>query len=376
MRIFVYEFVTAGGWSATFDHSPPTGLAKEGRAMQRALVADLEATGSVEVLTLDDRPCEREAFQRAAGRADATLIIAPEFDEILADRHRWAAAVGARVLGSDLETVELAADKQRTAEHLGGHGLKVPHGQFLAAGRPLPRDFGYPAVLKPIDGAGSLGIRWISGPDDLLSVRKPPGTVPILRSPRSKMGLSPSPGRGWRLERFCPGMAASVALLCGPNQVEALPACRQFLAGAAEAQRPSRQFLAGVTEDPASPFAYRGGQLPLPPPLDARARRLGLAVAATLGRGTSRGPLGWMGIDLVLGSDPAGADDVVIEINPRLTTSYLGLRRLARGNLAAALLAVAHGEPARLSFHTEPLQFAPDGRVTKEWGCFDADIGV
>src|ERR1700677_2199782 len=26
-------------------------------------------------------------------------------------------------------------------------------------------------------------------------IREPPGTVPILRSPRSKMGLSPSPGR-------------------------------------------------------------------------------------------------------------------------------------------------------------------------------------
>ena len=38
----------------------------------------------------------------------------------------------------------------------------------------------------------------------------------------------------------------------------------------------------------------------------------------------------------MLGDDPAGADDVVIEINPRLTTSYLGLRRLARDNLADA----------------------------------------
>ena len=32
--------------------------------------------------------------------------------------------------------------------------------------------------------------------------------------------------------------------------------------------------------------------------------------------------------------------DRVIEINPRLTTSYVGLRALARFNLAEALLAV------------------------------------
>jgi hypothetical protein len=164
------------------------------------------------------------------------------------------------------------------------------------------------------------------------------------------------------LEHFCTGMAASVALLCGPNHVEVLPACRQLLTGVAAA--------------PASPFAYRGGELPLPPALDDRARRLGRQVAATLGAGTPDGPLGWLGIDLVLGDDPAGADDVVIEINPRLTTSYLGLRRLACGNLAAALLAVADGTPSGLSFQTEPLQFAPDGSVTRRSGCDSADSGL
>jgi tyramine---L-glutamate ligase len=112
-----------------------------------------------------------------------------------------------------------------------------------------------------------------------------------------------------------------------------------------------------------SPFAYCGGQLPLPDRLDRRARRLGQAAVEVLGGGTPAGPVGWLGIDLVLGDDPEGADDVVIEVNPRLTTSYLGLRRLARDNLAAALLAVAVGEPARLSFGCEPLQFARDGRV-------------
>ena len=74
--------------------------------MRDALAADLAATGSVEVLTLGDRQADslarrmRQLSKPAARRADATLIIAPEFDEILATRHRWAAAAGARVLGS------------------------------------------------------------------------------------------------------------------------------------------------------------------------------------------------------------------------------------------------------------------------------------
>ena len=77
-------------------------------------------------------------------------------------------------------------------------------------------------------------------------------------------------------------------------------------------------------------------------------------------------PTGYLGIDLVLGPDPGGADDVVIEINPRLTTSYVGLRAAAAEgvNLAAAMLDVRLGRRPWLSFQPVGLQFDPDGRVT------------
>ena len=47
---------------------------------------------------------------------------------------------------------------------------------------------------------------------------------------------------------------------------------------------------------------------------------------------------GYVGVDVVLGND---GRDWAIEINPRLTTSYVGLRALAGFNLAEAMLAVA-----------------------------------
>ena len=50
-------------------------------------------------------------------------------------------------------------------------------------------------------------------------------------------------------------------------------------------------------------------------------------------------------MDLIVGDAPDGSGDVAIEINPRLTTSYVGLRALAESNLAAAILAAARGEP-------------------------------
>jgi predicted ATP-grasp superfamily ATP-dependent carboligase len=86
-------------------------------------------------------------------------------------------------------------------------------------------------------------------------------------------------------------------------------------------------------------FRYCGGQLPLPEPPDDRARRLALAAVRTLPK-----PQGYLGVDLVLGDDPQGHGDAIIEINPRLTTSYVGLRALARENLAGAMLAVARGQ--------------------------------
>jgi hypothetical protein len=66
---------------------------------------------------------------------------------------------------------------------------------------------------------------------------------------------------------------------------------------------------------------------------------------------------------MVLGDDPDGGDDCVIEINPRLTTSYAGLRVAARTNLAEAMLDVAAGKTPDLSFDPAPLEFDADGTV-------------
>ena len=84
------------------------------------------------------------------------------------------------------------------------------------------------------------------------------------------------------------------------------------------------------------------------------AKRLARQASASLPAAT-----GFFGMDLVLG--PEGPEsDVVIEVNPRLTTSYLGLRLLARQNLAAVMLAVAEGRDAELSFGSQRVEFAPD----------------
>jgi predicted ATP-grasp superfamily ATP-dependent carboligase len=105
-------------------------------------------------------------------------------------------------------------------------------------------------------------------------------------------------------------------------------------------------------------FAYHGGALIEDDDLVQRAVRLGSRALQAMPLTT-----GYVGVDLVLGPADDGCEDRVLEINPRLTTSYIGLRHRTQDNLAAAMIACQQGLTPRLSFTDRPVQFAADGRV-------------
>ncbi len=343
MRVFVYEFVTGGG--AATNHSPTQSLLAEARAMAAAVTADFAQIPGLELLTTRDRrlppfhaadcsvftigsPADEQAtIQRLAELADWTLVIAPESERVLLDRCQWVLSAGGRLLSPGIDVVALASDKDATCTHLRMHDITTPEGRIVERGIPAagtpPEWSHFPAIVKPIDGCGSQGICRIES----------------LADHRSFAMAQP---HRHRLEQFVPGLAASVAVLCGPESWVPLPACEQRLS------RDGR-------------FTYLGGRLPLTPALDRRARDLAVAAVRTLAV-----PVGYIGVDLVLGDSEDGRGDTVIEINPRLTTSYVGLRALCRDNLAAALLTVARGERPALSWHAGGLQFSADGRIVPE----------
>jgi predicted ATP-grasp superfamily ATP-dependent carboligase len=339
-RVLLYEFVTGGGWWSVDARLPPNGsLLAEGRAMIAAVAEDFARLPGIEVWTsLDSRlvefhPCacrvdtignaaaELDWLARNSSIADWTLLIAPESDGALARRCRLVEAAGGRLLSPSQEVVELAGDKQRTAERLARCGVPVPRGDLLAN---VANDVRFPAVVKPVDGCGSQGVRLLRSAADLAA----------LSAVASGSGLNEA-----RIEEFVPGLAASVAVQCGTGGHFPLPACEQRLSA-----------------DGA--FTYLGGRLPLPPALAQRATRLALTAVRALPPA-----VGYLGVDLILGEHVDGSSDSVIEINPRLTTSYVGLRALAEVNLAGAMLAVASGNAPDLRFGGGPVEFTADGVV-------------
>jgi predicted ATP-grasp superfamily ATP-dependent carboligase len=334
MRIFLYEFVTGGGWYSYGDEPCPGSLVREGRAIVQALGADFAACDGVSLAVLHDRHMaapeivgaevhavgtrfeELAAFKTLASRADWTLVIAPEMSGFLAQRSAIVNKVGGRLLGPALPAIRLSSDKQATADLMALHGVNTPAGVPLERNQPAPDDFNYPAVLKPRDGAGSIGVRLVQSADQIGVIEQPS-----------------------RLEEFLPGQAVSVSFLCGPKENVALAPCRQLLSDDGK-------------------LVYLGGTLPLEPALAERSIALGERALAALGPLT-----GYLGVDLVLGGHANGSADAVIEINARMTTSYVGLRALARTNLAAALLDIADGRSASIEFETHQLQFDADGRI-------------
>jgi predicted ATP-grasp superfamily ATP-dependent carboligase len=342
VRVFVYEYLCARGVA-----DPPS-LRAEGTAMLRAVLEDLAACPGVCATTLlgpspergeDTKPQvaepargegvearleihanapEREEalFRELAGRADFTLVIAPEFDDLLYRRCRWAEEEGSRLLGPTSAAVALTADKWELARLWQHASVPTPTTSLASSGSP-PASF--PLVIKPRFGAGSQDTCRVDTEKDWAGV------------PREGMIVQP----------LVDGLPVSVAMLRGLGGTRVLPAVRQCL-----------------SED--GRFRYEGGRLPLPASLDRRAGRLARRAA-----GAVPGLQGYFGIDLVLGPLPDGSADRAIEINPRLTTSYVGLRRLARFNLMRALLGLWDGRPTKArGWHAGEVSFRPDGGVT------------
>lgn len=257
--------------------------------MRDALARDLNELPHVEFTTATDsrvppppfgasRPIgEDEAcwavWAEMAAEADVAWVVAPETGGALRRLVALCRDAGAKVIGPDDASIRVASSKRLTADVLAQAGMATPQ-----TWRPdaIPETETGPFVSKPDDGAGCEGA--------LFWPRRPPvGALPADHV----------------VQPFAPGDALSLTVLKTNGRLSVLTANRQHVVVAEGA------------------FAFNGltvGALDRDTP---ELTSLAEAIAAAL-----PGLDGFFGVDLV-----AAVEGVtVIEVNPRLTTAYAGLR--------------------------------------------------
>jgi len=328
---------------------------------------------------------ESAAFERLATAADVCWLIAPETHGLLAERCRRveAAATVGRIANSSHEklagpssaAVQLCGDKLELAGFLASRGISTIPTHPLPAFRLPPSAFAR-IVVKPRFGAGSEGVRVLRVGVGCPEFNFPPESSDRPTAFNGKLNSGHPTPSSFVWQRYHPGLAVSVAAIIGPEcgGIEVFPLCRQLL-----------------TDD--GTFAYLGGEFPVHTDrndeIDQLVRRTCRAID---------GLRGYVGFDLIL-PESAAEPVVLVEINPRLTTSYVGYRRLTTANIAARAIgaderhrgrvwkiqncdetSITHERPRPRNFEFStpdpnftpidwqqtPLRFFPDGRCIGE----------
>jgi predicted ATP-grasp superfamily ATP-dependent carboligase len=310
MRVFVFEYVTGGGLAG---RPMVPGLAGEGDLMFTSLVRDLVEIPGVEVLTTRDARLEAPGFpvnvlwvkdrgdlarcwEHGVYEADAVWPIAPETDGLLEDLCECVMAAGRILLNSRPEAVHIAASKMATARHLRSLGL--PAAETWKLDRLPPLDGGN-WVLKLDQGVGCLETRLCRG------------TAALCEA----LARVTDPER-WVMQPYVPGQPASLSLLVGDDDCCLLGCNHQRVA-----LHDDRFVLFGCEVN-----GLEGDR--------AVYEQLGRAVAEAI-----PGLWGYVGVDFVV----TDQGPVILEVNPRLTTSFAGLSRSLGCNVGAMVLGSAQG---------------------------------
>lgn len=304
LKIFAFDYASGGGPA---QRALPPALRHQGEMMLRALLADLVQLPGIEVITLGDPalpmpdvpagaqvvadggPFARR-FNACVQAADAVWPVAPESGGLLESLSRKVLRSKRILLGSKPGAVRLAGSKLLTGRALAKAGIAVA--AAYAPWDSLPAHSGA-WVVKPEHGAGCVDTRIFSGAHAALD------------------WIAESGGEGYVLQPFIPGKVCSLSLLCRDGVARLLSCNEQRIA------------VRG------NQFHFLGSTVNCMADSNGEFERLGQRIAALI-----PGLWGHVGVDFIL----AECGVVVLEINPRMTTSYAGLHAAIGCNPAALVL--------------------------------------
>nr|MDO8082451.1 ATP-grasp domain-containing protein [Candidatus Freyarchaeota archaeon] len=317
MKLLVFEFFSGGG----FVEGEISGLIGEAYAMLRCAVEDFKKAGFNVYTTLDHRIArfdlplkanhvevvygsDSPVFPEMLSEADAAFLIAPETNGVLYSLASEVVKSGVELFSPLPSGIEITTDKSRLLGIAKKLGLKVPEHRLLGTTSSFDKiekmvsDIGYPVVFKVLDGAGSEGMSLVSKSEEI------PPAIEKIRSVSNR--------DVFLLEEFVKGVDASASLIS--NGETAFPL--------------SLNFQLMRMKSPLEESKYEGGYVPL----RHRLKESTFEATKTLVE-SIEGLQGYAGVDLILSKDEV----TILEVNPRLTTSYLGLRKVLRKNAAGMI---------------------------------------
>jgi predicted ATP-grasp superfamily ATP-dependent carboligase len=224
----------------------------------------------------------------------------PETGGLLERISRLTLEAGCRLIGSRPDAVRLAASKRQTSAWLRRHGIAV-----------VPSY----AVAEPVEESAA---RWVSKPDDGVGCEG----IRIFESREAlAAALGSEASEDYVVQPYTEGIPASLSLLCQAGEACLLSCNRQQVA-----EVDGRFHLRGIDVN-------------------------GLGdsdTLAELGRAIARAIpdlWGYVGVDMIC----TASGPRVLEINPRLTVSYAGLRAALKRNPAELVLRLLREGPAVLA---------------------------
>ena len=323
MKILLLEYITAGGF---YDVTLPSSLLREGQMMRDAVLRDFSQLDEITIITTHDArllkpnnlpPDAIEIFtdpwpvwQELLQTCEAALVIAPETGNILHKLTAMVESSNAQNLGCDTSSIVITGSKFSTFKTL--QAAAIPTVQTYRAESffseissstysALNQSQAY--VVKPDDGAGSENTRFFK-------------TVAQLKD---WFGEHKSELKNFITQPFQPGIPASISLLCHHDKAWVLASNRQKIE---KDDNDSESYA----------FRYSGSDVNALKNFEPAFSRLAEKIIQAI-----PGLNGYVGVDVII----EGGDIVVVDINPRITTSYIGLANSLKYNPANLITSAA-----------------------------------
>jgi predicted ATP-grasp superfamily ATP-dependent carboligase len=330
-HIFIFEFVSGGGFNQI---EIPSSLFCEGYGMLRSIIADFKAM-DFEITTLLDerisflsRYLEADSIQRikktdnyasifkeSLKECDYAFIVAPEFANILYNLTNLVKEEHKKLLSIGLKGIELGSSKIKTYDYFRNNKIKTPKTYQVPLQNGIDidfviqkfREFNSPLVFKPLDGVGAESIYYFDDENQIYS---------FFKESKAKIDLN----REYIIQEYVEGEDLSVSII-GPSLNAKQPHITPLILSI-NYQDISINNLKDDSE-------YFGGHTPV-----EHYKQIKKELSKTLEKLDLSMFNGYFGIDFIKSKD----SHTFIEINPRLTTSYIGIRNILNVNPVECIL--------------------------------------